>query len=272
MGCDPKTITSALKRHGVTLRRSTPSEEGRRRISVAAKAAWDEGKKPPMLGRKHSEESREQMRAAQGGEKNPGRRGGIKRVKAKSGKGYCLHRLAPDHPSRADTASKYVAEHRWVMEEHLGRHLNDNEDVHHRNGIKDDNRIENLKLVAHANHFGEVSRPHCLEAMDARNTSRECPECGHTSAENRITRAKFACGKCGFLANADHVGAPNVRNRAGLVLCEAAQPAIQEARAFSRGWSHAQVLAFSRTQAVNRILPGTAVGSSWVVQEVRRIM
>src|SRR5690606_9402782 len=34
------------------------------------------------------------------------------------------------------------------------------------------------------------------------------------------------------------------------------------------GGSHAQVLAFSRTQAVNRILPGTAFGSSWVVLEV----
>ncbi|GAB2468867.1 hypothetical protein GCM10027162_75280 [Streptomyces incanus] len=35
--------------------------------------------------------------------------------------------------------------------------------------------------------------------------------------------------------------------------------------------SHAQVLAFSRTQAVNRILPGTAFGSRWVVQEVQEV-
>ncbi|EOY51100.1 hypothetical protein SLI_6393 [Streptomyces lividans 1326] len=39
--------------------------------------------------------------------------------------------------------------------------------------------------------------------------------------------------------------------------------------AHAGGGSHAQVLAFSRTQAVNRILPGTAFGSSWVVQEMR---
>jgi putative transposase len=58
--------------------------------------------------------------------------------------------------------------------------------------------------------------------VNARNTSRECPECGYTSAENRITQAKFECCKCGFLANADHVGALNVLNRAGLVLCDAA--------------------------------------------------
>ncbi|MGW1164897.1 RNA-guided endonuclease InsQ/TnpB family protein [Streptomyces sp. NPDC002550] len=57
--------------------------------------------------------------------------------------------------------------------------------------------------------------------VDARNTSRECPDCGHTRAENRTTQAKFECVRCGFLANADHVGALNVLNRAGLALCDA---------------------------------------------------
>lgn len=59
-------------------------------------------------------------------------------------------------------------------------------------------------------------------AVDPRNTSRICPFCGHVSKENRVTQANFQCTACGHSANADHVGALNVLDRAGLVLCEAA--------------------------------------------------
>jgi putative transposase len=49
-----------------------------------------------------------------------------------------------------------------------------------------------------------------LVAVSPRNTSRTCPCCGHVSAENRQTQAKFACVECGYENNADRVGAINV--------------------------------------------------------------
>lgn len=57
-----------------------------------------------------------------------------------------------------------------------------------------------------------------LIAVPPQNTSRTCPCCGHVSADNRPTQARFVCVACGFEENADVVGAINIL-RAGHARC-----------------------------------------------------
>jgi len=45
-----------------------------------------------------------------------------------------------------------VKQHRFIMEGVINRPLKPNEDVHHINGIKDDNRLKNLTIIKHGKH------------------------------------------------------------------------------------------------------------------------
>ncbi len=73
------------------------------------------------------------------GSANGNWKGGRTRHKA----GYVMVRV-PDHPRAR--ASPYVFEHILVAEDLLGRFLEPGESIHHRNGVRDDNRPENLEL------------------------------------------------------------------------------------------------------------------------------
>lgn len=75
-----------------------------------------------------------------------------------------------------------------------------------------------LRILANK---AESAGRHVIE-VDARNTSRTCPECGHVARANRVSQAEFVCQRCGYTANADVVGSVNILSRAGLVLSDAA--------------------------------------------------
>lgn len=84
----------------------------------------------------------------------PDRKGGIGHKKTRSD-GY-TYIYFPDHPK--STKDGYIMEHILVMESVIGRHLDDDEVVHHINGKHADNRKENLQLMKRSEHTAHHMR------------------------------------------------------------------------------------------------------------------
>lgn len=78
--------------------------------------------------------------------------------------GYVLVFIGKGAPGASK--SGHILEHRKVMQEILGRPLLPDENVHHKNGIKDDNRPENLELWTR-------SQPHGQRVEDKLRWARE---------------------------------------------------------------------------------------------------
>jgi len=157
-------ISEKLRKHLEKLSKSKIgthcSDVTKLKISKANK-----GKKP-FLGKKHSEETLTKMRdkvftkehrrkiglsrKKYIRENNPSWKGG----RNKRSDGYIEIRIYPDTPfceMLKKKKRKYIQEHRLIMAKHLGRCLYPYEIVHHKNGIKDDNRIDNLELLPNNN-------------------------------------------------------------------------------------------------------------------------
>ena len=134
-------------------------------------------------------------------------KGGI----AKHSEGYLLERKRGHQ--RANKAG-YVPQHVLVMEKDLGRFLNENEEVHHVNHIKNDNRIENLKLCKNSEEHRrydsgwwkledkwwkkcnwcklrlEVNEKNFYLSKDGKWHSRFCKKCSNTQSRKRYYEKK----------------------------------------------------------------------------------
>lgn len=134
---------------------------------LKGKPAWNKGKKgifkhtkeyKKKLGKRmkkyfRSPEIREKFSQRHLGSKNYFWKGG----RTKNAMGY-IRIYSPNHPS---SLHNYVLEHRLIMEKIIGRYLTRNEIVHHKNGIKDDNRPENLHLTIKGKNWHPCLCPKC---------------------------------------------------------------------------------------------------------------
>lgn len=156
-GSHHSTTEETKLKMSLTSKGKPKSEEHKRKISLAHKgkmpknvvAGWSRGLT------KETDERVKKMGEKRKGQKHPNWKGG-KRNKG----GYNII-FQPEHPFNNHN---YVAEHRLVVEKFIGRFLTKEEVVHHINGLKKDNRIENLmifktnkehiKFHTKINHFG----------------------------------------------------------------------------------------------------------------------
>lgn len=182
--CCATTLIKALRRHGLPTKPRTWNHRRKNRFPQLQDRNWlmeqmatrsmqdiarelgtsqgnvsDHAKRHGIRSRFHDRSAatvaglKKRWPNGRGGTEAANWRGG--RIKAGGGHIYLYK---PDHPNA--NLKGYVMEHRVVVEEHLGRLLEKEEVVHHRNGIKTDNRIENLEVMTVTEHRREHMDAH----------------------------------------------------------------------------------------------------------------
>lgn len=152
--CSARTILSTLRRLGVEIRRAGGASPYKgKELSDRVAALWNDGLSQraiacrteisqPVVSRILRTLGLSTSDRAAGS-----RHGQWKGGRSVTGEGYVLVLVAPGARfAEMRNRAGYVPEHRLRMAEHLGRALKASETVHHINGVRRDNRIENLQL------------------------------------------------------------------------------------------------------------------------------
>lgn len=142
------TVFNYIKKYNIKSRKYLTTK-ARKNISEKNK-----GRVSPLKGTTLSKEVKEKISKSKKGKiRKKTEFGGHKKQRTD---GY-IYVFVPNH--RYATKDGFVMEHILVMEKHIGRYLKDDEVVHHKNKIRNDNRIENLQLMT----FNEHARFHMKE-------------------------------------------------------------------------------------------------------------
>jgi len=146
-----------------------------------------------LEGQHMSDETKRKISEAQIGEKSNNWKGG----RHIDNHGYMRVNLSIDspflpmtHKSKTRKRTRDITEHRLVMAQHLGRCLQGWEIVHHKNGIKTDNRIENLTLLS-----DEAHKPSTQLARHIKQKEGEAYMKGVEDGKKELLEALFKLAK-----------------------------------------------------------------------------
>lgn len=134
--------------------------------------------------------------------------------------------LKPQHPHA--NSRGYVCEHRLLVEGHIGRYLTCAEQVHHENGKRDDNRLENLKLTDRFEHgrIHKPKRPPCLRCGGEHFGLGLCRRHYQEKVEKEGRYKTNACENCRKPLNAYY----NYESHDGKRLCRGCRWPVKKCR------------------------------------------